>query len=420
MTPVAAFPLSAASPLECPSVLDGLGSLIDKSLVRVDERGADVRYDMFETVREFALEQLDQAGEREWVLERHARYFLELAKRAEPELEGLNQTRWARTLEREHPNLREAFATMEALGDDEGFVRLADALGSFWFMRSHTVEGLQHSERALARESATTLARARILLTAGTLAYACGDYAKAERWLQEGEELALAFGEKALLANCAMMRGSVAEHLGDEARAQFYFETGLILAREVDNDVLIGEMRTNLSDAAYRRGDLGQAEDFALDAIPSLQACGDACMESVNFGNVAQVALARGAIPDAAESFAQGLNIAEEVESRWAMTDAIAGAAAVSAALGRYEEAARLLGAADAERVRSGHPRLPHFCLFAQTQDVVHGHLAPESFQAGWDAGHGLATEKAVAEARAVLARATRSAVSSNGENAIA
>jgi tetratricopeptide (TPR) repeat protein len=391
-------------------VLDGLGSLLDKSLVRSHQHGLASRYGMFETVREFALDQLDRAGECEATLERHAAYFLTIAERGPSTLEGFTRNLWRGLLETEHPNLQQALATMAAREDDAGHLRLTMALTGGWFVRSHAAEGLPHLERVLARESGKTLTRAQALHNAGNLAYACGAYAKAERWLQEGEELARAFGETTLLAQCHLLRGAVAEHLGDEASAQSFFEAGLALAQESGAVWLIGLLLANLSDAAYRRGDIDLAERFAREGASTLATSGDAFTQSMNFGNIAQVALARGAIRDAAEAFKEALRIAEEIESRWNVANAVAGAAAVSAALGIPVQAARLLGAADMERERSGHPRLPHFGLFTQTQAAVQRTLDDEAYQASWDAGRSLSTEEAVTKAQAVFAEARRGA----------
>jgi predicted ATPase/transcriptional regulator with XRE-family HTH domain len=393
------------------NVLDALGSLLDKSLVRIDARGVDERYGMFETVREFALEQLDREGERAATWERHAGYFLELAERGSPEMLGADQKRWLGSFEREHPNLREALATLDARGD-AGYPRLTNALAWFWFLHCHAVEGLPHCVQALSREPGATPGRARALHSAGMLAYACGDYANAERWLQEGEALARALGQERMLADALLTRGAVAEHLGDEASAQHFFEAGYALAQEAGNVWMIGVALSNLSDAAYRRGDLEQAEQFALKAIPVLQASRNAYMESMNSANIAQVALARGESRRAARALQDGLALAEEIESRWNVANVISGAAAVCAALERWDQAARLLGAADAQRMFSGHPRLPQFHLFAQTQNAVRARLGVERFQVAWDAGRILSGAEAVAAARAVIAEAIGSEAS--------
>jgi predicted ATPase len=88
-------------------VLDGLASLVDKSLVRaVDEQ--DGRFSMLETIREFALEKLKDSGELEAIRRVHAEFFRKLAEEAEPHLTGSSQTQWLDRLEEDLDNLRTA------------------------------------------------------------------------------------------------------------------------------------------------------------------------------------------------------------------------------------------------------------------------------------------------------------------------
>ncbi|HZO30842.1 MAG TPA: hypothetical protein VFH48_33145 [Chloroflexota bacterium] len=69
-------------------VLDGVGSLVEKSLVRpLDVDGAGTRFTMLETIREYALEQLAAYGEADDARRQHAEHFLALAEEAEPHLE---------------------------------------------------------------------------------------------------------------------------------------------------------------------------------------------------------------------------------------------------------------------------------------------------------------------------------------------
>ena len=93
--------------LEGETVLDLLGTLVDKSLVVVEvAEDRSARYTLLEPVRQYAREKLEESGEAEVVLRRHAEFFLALAERAEPELKGAGQEEWLRRLEREHANLR--------------------------------------------------------------------------------------------------------------------------------------------------------------------------------------------------------------------------------------------------------------------------------------------------------------------------
>src|SRR5438067_9139270 len=90
-------------------VLDGVASLIDKSLLQqVEQEGKEPRLVMLETIREYGLERLAASGEMEATRQAHATYCLQLSEQAELELGGPQQTAWLEQLEREHDNLRAA------------------------------------------------------------------------------------------------------------------------------------------------------------------------------------------------------------------------------------------------------------------------------------------------------------------------
>jgi predicted ATPase/class 3 adenylate cyclase len=90
-------------------VLDGVGSLIDKSLLQQTEQEyGEPRFLMLETIREFGLECLMADGEEEVTRQAHASYYLRLSEQAEPELRGTQQALWLSRLEAEHVNFRSA------------------------------------------------------------------------------------------------------------------------------------------------------------------------------------------------------------------------------------------------------------------------------------------------------------------------
>ena len=74
-------------------VLDGLASLVDKSLLKQEEgEGGEPRFVMLETIHEFARDKLEQSGVARELRRLHAEYFLGLAEEADPALEGPQQT----------------------------------------------------------------------------------------------------------------------------------------------------------------------------------------------------------------------------------------------------------------------------------------------------------------------------------------
>src|SRR5262249_25074569 len=130
--------------------LDWLAALADKSLLQ-QAQGLDgePRFAMLETIREYALERLEQNGEVESLHQAHLGYFLALAEQAEPELTGPRQAEWLERLEREHDNLRAALAWALEHGSLEASARLAGALWRFWYTHGHLSEGRRWLEQIL-------------------------------------------------------------------------------------------------------------------------------------------------------------------------------------------------------------------------------------------------------------------------------
>jgi predicted ATPase len=162
-------------------VADGVASLIDKSLLRLNA-GVDgePRVLMLETIREYALERLAACGEVTALRDRHLEHYLGQVEAAVPHLRGAKQVVWAERMELEHDNFRAALAWAHQHGAVDGSstagaeaeLRLAGALFWFWTMRDYQIEGQRWLEGALARTNAPdrTAARARALFVAGVFA----------------------------------------------------------------------------------------------------------------------------------------------------------------------------------------------------------------------------------------------------------
>lgn len=124
-------------------VLEPLGQLVEQSVVAVDGSFEDEegRYRMLEPVRQYALERLEGSGDEVEARRRHTDYYLALAERASPQLEGAGQVAWLKRLEREYDNLRTALGWLLERGEAGRAARLAWDIWLFWAMRGHASEG---------------------------------------------------------------------------------------------------------------------------------------------------------------------------------------------------------------------------------------------------------------------------------------
>jgi predicted ATPase len=125
------------------STLDRISSLVSKSLVVADTIGrTQARYRLLETIREYALGKLDEAGETKQLRDRHLDLFLARAEEAAPKLNDAYQQLWLNWLEGENDNLRAALAWSLERGRIEGGLRIATALSRYWEIRGYVKEGL--------------------------------------------------------------------------------------------------------------------------------------------------------------------------------------------------------------------------------------------------------------------------------------
>jgi non-specific serine/threonine protein kinase len=262
-----------------PPVLHLLSGLVEKSLVVAEptEQGG-VRYRMLEPVRQYALEKLEQSGEAEDMKRSHAGYFLALAEEAEPWLSGSRGAVWFERLEEELDNIRAALSWARAHGEAELSLRLAGALGGFWYWGGHYGEASGWLDAALAQEGRTpTLVRAKALAAASSVAWAQCDLGRAKGAAEEGLRLSKEAGiegdrttffrggtYRAVFLN--LLAESFAEQRDHERTAKVGQES-LRLNRQAGDVQGIAWSLRNLANASADSGDNEQAEEFYAESV---------------------------------------------------------------------------------------------------------------------------------------------------------
>jgi predicted ATPase/DNA-binding winged helix-turn-helix (wHTH) protein len=142
--------VESASAVDETDALDGLAALVERSLLQVVPDSEPTRYRMLETLREYGLEKLEEAGELQDARTRHARYFADLAARAEPELRRAAQRRWYALLEDERENIVAGLRHLGDTGDAHATVKLAVTLLWYWLLSGSEDEARTWLEFALA------------------------------------------------------------------------------------------------------------------------------------------------------------------------------------------------------------------------------------------------------------------------------
>jgi predicted ATPase/class 3 adenylate cyclase len=272
-------------------VLDGVTSLLDKSLLlQLEDAAGELRFWMLDTLHEFAYERLVERGERDTLREQHGRFFLALAERAEPELQGPREKEWLDRLALEHANFRLALQWALERSNEHGAapgLRLLGALWRFWYVRGYLSEGRRGLEEILAHNPTLpgTL-RATLCYRAGMLANDQGDYPAAQALFEESRLLSQAVGDQHGLATALTSLGVLASNQGHYGQAKALLNASLTLRRELGDQRGIGLALNNLGHLVAEQGDYAAAQALYEQSLAIFQDLGDAQRTSILLNNL--------------------------------------------------------------------------------------------------------------------------------------
>ena len=377
----------------CDAELDTLQSLVDKSLVRF----ADDRFWMLETIREFALERLEETGGAEDVRERHSAYFLELGELAKPELHGRNSSIWFDRLEVEHDNIRAVLGEALEHGRADVALRLGGAVWLFWLTRGYWSEGRRWLESALAGgpESDPHL-RFDALWGAGLLAVLYGDVERGSAAADELLALAAETDSTRAQAVGVDIAGLVAARRGDwDSAAQLHAEFAR-LARELGDSWLLSIAVNNLGDVELNRSEYKRALELFEESLSIGRELQDHDLLARAFTNLGFTTLMLGDIERARSLLRDGLIAGREI----GYVDGLKyGFVGLGAAYAREDpaRAARLIGRADllCEETASDLTQLEGR-VRDQAEAELRARLGEDAYAAAYTEGRGLALEDAL------------------------
>ncbi|MFO7742680.1 MAG: BTAD domain-containing putative transcriptional regulator [Anaerolineae bacterium] len=445
---VGGWTLAAAEAVSCDAIppdegFDLVASLVDKSLVGVVKGpGGEARYRMLETVRQYGLERLGEAGQVEAARERHARFFADLAERAEEPLHNLQMRAWLEKLEIEHDNLRAALAWSLAHQPPASSLRFAAALGIFWRKRGYLSEGRAWLERLLAHgKNAAPQSRARALAPASWLARDLGEYRLAAELQEEALELLRAAGDKRRMIDVLIEGGLLAVYENDPQRAFACFEECLALSDELGYPWGRAMALVNLAHAAlfdlqwdeqarsrceealelFRALDdqteqahaliiLGAGAHYDDDDVRGRRQLEQAVTLSQQAGDRRQLAWATtvlslmnrrvGGADEAAPVAKEGLRLAIELGERTVAVFAVIFLALLAKDRGHLEQAIHLISCAIAYGESFGHRPSPYIWDTINADlDAVRAELGEDAFAEAWDAGAAMSFDRVARDA---------------------
>jgi predicted ATPase/DNA-binding XRE family transcriptional regulator len=417
-------------------------SLADKSLFNVREVAGTTRFEMLETVREYALERLAitlSVDEQQLLRTRHAAYFVALAARAGDKLRGAEQIAWLQCLDADHANLRAAHDWSLDYHHAEIAGRLCADLWLFWRTRGYFQEGRRRLSATLALDGGfAPEVRAALLNGAGALALAQSDYAVATGLLNEARDLYTRIGDLSGEAYVLSNLGIVAHDTDDAQRAQTLFEESLRLRRSCGEDWgvaaalhnlgmialgrgaidearklfdesaqlfrRVGDWRglaqalSNLGWATQELGDFDRATTLFKESLELGQRLEDARAVASNLSNLGLMALYHGDYASAGDLYIDSLVAFNALGYGRGVAESLEGLAGVAGVQGRARDAARLFGHAEMIRETLGAPLLPvDRSRYTSTSATAREQLDDAAWNQALTEGRGMSVEDILA-----------------------
>ena len=371
----------------CGAGLDELESLVDKALVK-----ANGRLVMLETIREYAREQLDAAGETEEIAARHAQRYAQVAREIRDGVEGVTQVGAVERGIAEEGNIQAALDALLAAaraGDDgarEAGLQLAGDLWMYWHIRGKNVSAREWAEAFLALGGGASVGRAGALITAGLASWITAELERANRewgeayriavelgaareqclaaacqalgllgvdaqtalgWAERGAEHSRAHGFDWALGTSLTFAGILSGLLGDEDGAAARFADALGLQEPVGDHEMAGMSLGGLAALAAGRGDSATALDLYRRSLASFETIGDRAEEARILSEMAATHLADGDAALARRYFFEAVRAHTDVASVRGVGLSLLGLAGAEAVEDRPERAVQIAAAAE-------------------------------------------------------------------------
>lgn len=413
---------------------DDIAALVRKSLlvgpVLPERATGSPRTGMLETIREYALEQLNLMGGQHAAQVRQARYFVELAEAAELGLRGPDQLDWSMRLEADHDNVRAVLGWLSAQVTDspqspgartesrqspdtepsvppdmelrELRLRLAAALGNFWYRTGRATEGVAWLTGALAGgDDLPEFLRARALHSLGILESMRDDAVSARAAFRTSGEIFRGLGDVIRLARSLNSQGAIARDQNQLVEARKLFEESLPLYREAGDPRGLAVILANLGVLTRDEGDLPRARALIGESMAIDDAQGDAWGLAAGTQSLAVVSLEEGDIAESKRLLDRCIDMYEELGARIALMETIDVVSWLAVAVCEHVTAARLAGAAEAQRVELGTPLAPNDAsMIDRFLAPARAALGDAEFHAAWVDGTKVPFDAAIAIAR--------------------
>ncbi|HUP07642.1 MAG TPA: tetratricopeptide repeat protein [Caldimonas sp.] len=427
----AAEQVCGAEPLSEFDVMDILQSLVEKSLVMLDQSEESARYSVLETIRDYAHEKLSQSGELASIAALHCQHYFAMTKTASRGLRSAEQAEWVYRVEAELDNIRAAMSLALASGVDPIIsVKIAVAMQGFWILRGYSTEGRKLVAQSLKLPAVveSDVAHGHALYVGAALAVSQGDYDEARKMLEKCLELRRRLGNPldiaSTLSTLSMARlpvgdtdgaraaeqealgifrelgdlenqaiglqhlGQIEQYGGHREESLRYLQECLALACSIKHQELEGDCERQLGELAYEAGDLADAIRHVKRSLTICRDAGDKRGEVLATWWLGRVQLREQDLEGARRSLTTAVSAFRAFDIREDLVIGLGDISQLALAEGQASLAVQLAAAVDATSQRLALRRSPHDAQsWAAHLASLRASISAEDHEAAWAKG---------------------------------
>ncbi len=393
----AAEEVCSGTGIEIDQILDLMSQLVNKSLVGVETTHVGTRYRILETVRQYAREKLFDTAEASSIRARHLDYFVKLAEQAEPELVHSNQVFWLNKLDDELDNFRLALDGALMINNGEQALKIAGALGQFWWTHNRNLEEGRTWIRRAIETGSRNKAQAKALYWGSILARTQEDFPTARKLSNESLDLCRILDDQEGIAKALGVLGSIDFFENEFSTAQKNWDEASRIYRQLNDQQGIAGVLNNLGHIYHAQGNLKKAQGIYEECLTICRELGNKWFLSYILGNLGDAVFAQGNLIWARELYEEGLMISGELGDKNSFAVELSALANVLCQEGHYSRSAQVQGAAISILKELGTFLEPiEQAGFEKTIGILREFMNSDQYEKEFEAGKALSLEQAI------------------------
>lgn len=344
------------------SVLDDLARLVDKSLVVKEEHDDEARFQMLETIRQYAEFKMFASEEVEDVKNRHRDWFMQLAEEAEPKLRTGEQLTWLNRLEMEHDNLRAAIKWSIEQKHVEQALRIPSALAYFWEIHGQDEEGRNWLNQAVTLEAQSSerkypYAWATAVVGLFSLSYYLSDVKNHKSRLEEALDIFRESGDTFKVGQTLYYLAYIPGLTGEPETARSIYQEGLNAYQSINDSWGMGQCLHCMAHLVEEQGNIEESRTLYNKSVELIKWAGDRFSLYHPVGDMGRLAAIKGDTKAAKDIFQESLQVFEELGSRGWISSTYSELARIYYSEGEYQKALEYFEEAIALSEKSGNLR---------------------------------------------------------------